>query len=66
MSWDSKPSRFFERPGKGPLEIARCEADGGIVILGSQLSLGLHAGHRMRQPVILTAEENKNLQTAEV
>lgn len=39
-----------------PIEIHRCESDGGIVT-ASQGSLKQHAGHRMKQPVLLKKEE---------
>jgi hypothetical protein len=41
---------------QAPMQIMRCVADGGIV-LDTQSSLMRHAGHRMRQPVILTKQE---------
>jgi len=38
------------------LEVFRCETDGGIV-LPFQDSLELHAGHKLRNPVILKEGE---------
>ena len=41
---------------KEPIEIHRCEADGGLVTC-SQKSLSSHSGHKLRQPVLITRKE---------
>lgn len=64
-SWDSTPTRFVERPGKEPLEVFRCETDGGLVTM-SQDSLRRHAGHRMRQPVLLRDDERKAIEEGKI
>lgn len=64
-AWDSTPVSKVERPGKSPLEVARCQADGGLVTF-SQDSLRRHAGHTMKQPVRLTEEEMKAILAGEI
>ena len=49
-----KPSTFISRPLGEPLEVGRCMADGGLVVLGSQASLSIHAGHSVKSPSLLT------------
>ena len=50
------PFTYVQLFDQEPIQIHRCEADGGIVT-DSQESLSLHAGHKVRQPVILTEAE---------
>jgi hypothetical protein len=57
-TWDAVPVSLVDRPGKEPLEVHRCEADGALVTK-SPTSLSRHVGHRVRQPVILTEEEHR-------
>lgn len=44
------------------VKIFRCEADGGLVLDISE-SMKLHRGHRIKSPVILTAEEEREFST---
>ena len=46
------PIVFLLRPFKKPLEVFRCQTDGGLVTR-SPILLSLHAGHRIGQPVLL-------------
>ena len=50
------PHSRINRPFGSPLEVHRCEADGGLVT-NSQAFLKQHAGHRVKQPVYLTESE---------
>lgn len=47
------------------MEVFRCQADGGLVTM-SQASLRRHAGHSMKQPVLLTDEEMKAILAGEI
>jgi len=46
----------FKLHGGQPIEIHRCDTDGGIVT-DKQESLARHAGHKVRQPVLLKRAE---------
>lgn len=51
-----KPTSKVIRPFGTPLEVHRCQTDGGIVTL-SQSSLSLHQGHSIKTPVLLNVGE---------
>lgn len=44
------------------VKVFRCEADGGLVLDTSE-SMKMHRGHRIKSPVILTAEEEREFST---
>jgi hypothetical protein len=52
-----RPTSEVDRPFRGPVEVYRCDADGGVVVPTRQSSLSAHAGHRLRQPVLLRPHE---------
>lgn len=51
-----KPTTKVSRPFGSPLAVFRCDTDGGLVTL-SQASLMCHAGHRVRDPIIINIFE---------
>lgn len=51
-----RSTRFIDRPFGAPLEVFRCETDGGIGAV-SQSCLSNHLGHKVRQPVIVKPHE---------
>jgi len=52
----STPITHFKLFSEQPVQVHRCEADGGIV-LDSQSSIQLHLGHKIRQPVLIKRKE---------
>ncbi len=52
-----KPTQYVSRPFGDPLEIRRCDTDGGLVIPSSQASLSVHAGHRVKAPTHIKVSE---------
>ena len=46
------PIIYLWNPFGKPVEVHRCQTDGGIV-LRTQSSLSLHPGHRIAQPVLM-------------
>lgn len=50
------PTEKVYRPFRQPLEVYRCMTDGGLLTM-SLSSISQHAGHSVKQPVLLKLHE---------
>jgi len=57
LGFPGSQGTFIKRPFRRPLELGRCETDGGLVVYGSQASLETHGGHRIRTLMRMTLWE---------